>query len=379
MVVAFLAGLLAVASAAVSVAAVREYVRGRRALAGRRIAPAPAPAPVTAVAVGDRLSTDLLRAVAVAEMDARVSLRVGGVPGDPKPAAALDGARRDVPAMDATLILEPPPPRHVPGAWLEARLVDPPPEGISMFLDPSARPSARQLRPFARAPWADGPRVAVACPTPAPSVRGMAAARIRVFSDLTPILFAVAPAGGFVPVAVAATSGAVAAALADPLARNRSSFGAAVLARATAGDTRLLPLPMSVAAEAADLIREQAMVVARASAFRTALVVAWLLAVPCAFAAAVLAPAGPAHSWALAALGLAAASRLTVAATWSRAVRGPGPAVLAWVLSPVRDLLAAAGLVVAALGRHVTKNGARFRVRGGGTLAPATQPHGAGL
>ena len=126
-------------------------------------------------------------------------------------------------------------------------------------------------------------------------------------------------------------------------------------------------------------IAEQRREVEECIAWSGAWPVAWLLAVPCAFAAAVLAPAGPAHSWALAALGLAAASRLTVAATWSRAVRGPGPAVLAWVLSPVRDLLAAAGLVVAALGRHVTKNGARFRVRGGGTLAPATQPHGAGL
>jgi hypothetical protein len=369
-----LAWSLSLASTAAVALAMRAFVRGRRAASGPR-----PPGRAVAVVVSDPgvpVGSDLLRGLgtSVLDLEAPLATRVVTVPGDTRTREAIEETRRAVPGVDVAGAEASPPARHVASAWLGMAALADGSMPLAIAVDPSARPTSRQLAPVVRALGSAG--LAAGCPAPVPGLRSFRSALVaRAAGDLAPILFAASGPSGAFPLAVAARDGVVRAAADDPLSVNRASLASALCAAAPRADAVLVPRPIGVSdrpGAPARLLASHLAVLARARPGPFAAVAGFLAALPLGIAAWVAHPGGGTGT----ALLLTAAGRVLLAATWSRSVAGPAAALSGLLLSPARDL-ALLGLAGAAAWRGRVRRGtAAFLVHRGGVLSAAARRGG---
>jgi hypothetical protein len=371
MLLAVVAASIALLLAIVAASSLVAFARGRRLLAARVAAAARA----TAVVAGRSVPASLVRALAVLPVEPPLGIRLACVRGEEGTDAAAADARREVPGADVHVETGVAPARHVGATWLAAHAVPAEEavegEGVVVLLDPRARPASRQLATVVLAATAADPLAVAACPTASRGAASPRSARnARALGDLAPVLFATAGSPALPPALVVAAGATMRAAAGDPLAMNRPSLAAAVACSGRGG--ALLPVPVGLQDEgpfASSLLRAYLLHLSRVRPWRTLAALASLLAVPLAVAARVVAGQGAAPV-ANAALVVAVLSRAALALTWSRAVHGPGPAVLGLVLSPVRDLVLAFLAARAVARSRIVVDGVLFRACKGGTLAP---------
>lgn len=366
--------LAAALSAAVAVLATRAFLAGRRAAAGR--GPTGRPVAVIAIDPGVPLGSDLVRGLGTSVIDGEagaLSIRVATVPGDQAALSAVEEARRLVQDIDAAAASASPPGRHVAGAWLGAAAVAGDIPGVVLAIDPSARPTSRQLDPLVRA--LGSADLAAGCPAPIPGLRSLRSAAVaRAAGDLAPVLFAVFGPRGAVPLAIAARDSVTRAALADPLTVNRPSLGAALAAVARRDRAVMVPCAVGVddhPGAPARLLSSHLCVLSRVSPARFVALLGWLASVPAALVAWLLAPRGAPAAWAGVGLLVVAGARVLVSATWTREVSGVAAAAAGLLLSPLRDL-ALLWMALTSLARGQVRRGTvPFLVHRGGVLSPA--------
>lgn len=373
MLIAPLVMALAVLSLLVSALALRAFLRGRRTL---NLAEAPSSFTVLVASDSARgVAPELIRSTAVAQHEAAVSIRLVHLPQDTDTARILDEETRSMPGLDIRALSGSPPPRHFPDTWLAALAVgdERPPQWILM--DPCVRPSSRDLSPLSRALEGNQGGLVAACPCPVPGTStGGSRLLGRLVADIYPVLHGLFGSPGLPGALVATRPDTADAAMADPLALNRPGLSTAAAVSAPRGTSLLLPLAVGCSTAAgtrslSDLFREQTLFLCRYAPLRYALAGAWLAALPATLCLGLLAD----HVTAPIALAVCVFSRLTLAATWSRAVLGNGIAALGFLLSPVRDLLGLGLLLRSCFGPAVRRDHQRFRMRRGGVLTPVEE------
>ncbi len=373
--------VLALVALAGSCRALVAFARGRRARRLDHVS-----SPVAVVVTGDPEhppASALVRSVAVSEAGSPTFLCAAHPLKDPRSASALREASS---LMDPARVLvraADPPPRVFPEAWLHALAAEAVPDDarVVVFLDPCARPAAREIAPVAAA--VAGSEVldaAGACPVAAPGTSGpLGSSLARLIADLAPLLVAWYGPAGLLPPCVALRRDALASALRDPLSVNRPGIAMAVLMSTPRHRAVLLPLSVGTLASGGsrslrDALSGHLSVLARVSSGRTLLLGLGVAAFP----VSLLTAAWSGSTASLAALALAALARALLAATWTRSVQGGGPALAALLLAPLRDL-AGLGILAGALARRVVRSGGRlFQVRRGGILVPAGREAGEG-
>ncbi|MBL6974996.1 MAG: hypothetical protein ISR64_04630 [Deltaproteobacteria bacterium] len=370
MLIALMAAALATLSLLGTALILRAFHRGRQAL---KQANEPSAFTVLVASGSARgVAPELVRSTAVAQHDGPVSIRLAHLPQDTTTAPTLAEETRTVPNLDARALSGSPPPRHFPDTWLASLAVgeERPPQWILM--DPCVRPSSRDLAPLSRALAGSRQGMVAACPCPVPGAStGGSRLKGRLVADLVPILQGLSGAPGLPHALTATRPDTLDAAVADPLALNRPSLSTAAAVSAPMGTSLLLPLPVGCTTRVgtrslADLFREQTLFLSRHAPVRYALAGAWLASLPATLAAWLLTD----HVAVPMALAVCTASRLALAATWSRAILGNQIASLGFILSPVRDLLGLGLLLWSSLGATVGRDDQRFRMRRGGVLTP---------
>ncbi len=366
--------LLALVALAGSGRAVMAYMRGRCAGRADR-----ASSPVAMVIAGDPdhpLTPVLVRSAIVSEAGPAplVSLAHGA-----EDAASRLASREASSVTDPTRVVAQaadPPPRVFPAAWLQALAAGAVPDGtrVVVFVDPRARPAAHEIGPVAAA-VAGGKSVdaAGACPVAAPRTSGpLGTFLARLGADLAPLLVAWYGPAGLPPACVALRRDLVAAASRDPLSVNRLGLAFSALMSVSPGRAVLLPRSVGTLASGdarsfAHVLSRHLSVLARISPGRTLLLGLGLAATPVSVLVALL--SGSTAS--LGALILTLVARAFLATTWTHSVQGTGPAVGAFLSSPLRDA-ASLGTLLGALVRRTVRSGGRlFRIRRGGILVPA--------
>lgn len=366
--------LLALVALAGSSRAVMAYARGRRASRADR-----ASSPVAVVIAGDLdhpLTPPLVRSAAVSEVGPAtlVSLAHGA-----EDTASRSASREAFGVMDPARVVTraaDPPPRVFPAAWLQALATGAVLDAthVVVFVDPRARPAAHEIGPVAAA-VAGGESVdaAGACPVAAPGTSGpLGTFLARLGADLAPLLVAWYGPAGLPPACVALRRDLVAAASQDPLSANRLGLAFSTLMSVSPDRAVLLPRSVGTLASGGarsfgQVLSRHLSVLARMAPGRTLLLGLGLAATPVSVLAVLL--SGSATS--LGALVLALVARALLAATWTRSVQGTGPAVGAFLSSPLRDA-ASLGTLLGALARRTVRSGGRlFRIRRGGILVPA--------
>lgn len=366
--------VLALVALAGSCLALVGYARGRRASRPDRVA-----SPVAVVVTGDLehpLAPALVRSVAVSEAGSPTLLCAAHPVQNPLSGSALREASS---LMDPSRVLvraADPPPRVFHAAWLQALAAEAVPDDVRVvvFLDPCARPAAREIAPVAAAvAGCEALDAAGACPVAAPGTSGpLGTFMARLTADLAPLLLAWYGPPGLHPACVALRRDALSSALRDPVSLNRPGPATAVLMSAPRNRAVLLPRSVGTLASGGsrslrDALSGHLSVLARVSPGRTLLLGLGVASTPLSLLAAAL--SGSAAS--LAALALAGVARALLAATWTRSVLGSGPAFAALLLAPLRDL-AGVGILAGALAHRTFRSGGRlFQVRRGGILVPA--------
>ncbi len=369
--------VLALVALAGSCLALVGYARGRRASRPDR-----ASSPVAVVLAGSPehpLAPALVRSAAVSEVGDPTVLCAAHPLRDTASESAL---REAAGLLDPSLIrvrAADPPPRVFPAAWLQAQAAEAVPDDarVVVFLDPCARPAARAIAPIAAAiAGCDTLDAAGACPVAAPGIPGGAFFG-RVAADLAPLLLAWYGPPGLLPVCVAQRRGVLPSALRDPLSLNRPGLATSFLMTLPRGRAVLLPLSVGALSAVGPgslrrVLSGHLAVLARTAPARTLLLAMGLAALPLSLLGAAL--GGSRAS--LVAVTVATAARAALAGTWARSVQGNGPALVALLLAPLRDL-AALGVLAGAMARRTVRSGGRlFRLRRGGILVPTGSESG---
>lgn len=374
MIPAILAALAAIVLSGVSIVAVREYVRGRRALATARPAARGDVVACMPGSAGARAAQVRSLAAAAAEAPLAIQWRCG--PGDDPALALVDEARRRFPDADLRAVPAPAPERQVAAAArMRDALGDAGSDAIA-HVAAEALPASRDLGLALAA--AEDRGIVGACPGPSSGMEPGEALAARGLCDQAPLLFAIHGAAGLWPLLVAAPRTAWDRAAADPLAANRPGPAAMLAAKASGQPSLLLPMAVGLAPGCIrDVRRRHLQWIVAHQPGRAVLTATCLAALPGALAAALLAPSGAPRAVSALALAIAALARAIVSATWTRAALGPAHALRAWFLAPWRDLRTLASLLPAATVRRTRVGGAVYRMTPGGILAPEAPARGA--
>lgn len=263
-------------------------------------------------------------------------------------------------------------PKVVPGTWLalEAAKEKAKDSKIIGVLDPSARPSVREIEALLRT---KGAMVAAPCPVPvqtgSPRLKTLLA---RLSCSFYPSLFACLGPMALPPIATVFQPEALERTSSGSLAHFRWTLGLAISSSVPKAFVRLLPIPIGCATTGTwrtlpKVIFEHSAILWKASPIRAFLCAVSLLAMPVATLFALLSPSVTTVTL----FSMCAALRLSFHLTWTRAVMGLRASLLLFALSPLSDLIAFIAFATSAFKKYIRSERRLFKIKAFGILVPA--------